>query len=144
MLNTLPNVREFYFPFFTLILWQTIIVGSMLVRRITAVSKKEVSPKFFKTYHDTTGVPLGLLAHSNNYNNLFQIPSSFFLLCLFMLMLGIQDPWALPITWLFVFSRIVHSLIHISTNKLILRMTSFSVGIALLLLLAFRILLQIY
>ena len=51
-------------------------------KRKEALRKKEMEFKYFKTYHDSSNVPVQILALGRNYANLFEMPTYFLFLCI--------------------------------------------------------------
>ena len=65
---------------------------------------------------------------TNNYNNQFQLPVLFYALLPLLLMLVKVDWLQVALAWVFVASRIVHSLIHTGANIVMQRFQAFMVG----------------
>ena len=65
---------------------------------------------------------------SNNYNNLFEIPVLFYLATAFALITRMVDVWMLVLAWVFVASRVLHSVVHLTTNIVNWRGPIFLVG----------------
>lgn len=65
---------------------------------------------------------------SDNYNHLFELPVLFYVLCALAIASG-HIPGLLPtLAWLFVATRVVHSLIQCSYNKVLHRFAVFLAG----------------
>ena len=103
-------------------------IGVLLVRsRIKAVSSKQVSIKFFKTY---SGQELNeqLTVLGRHFDNQFQIPVLFLFGCFALYMTDRVTSHSLIFAWLFVISRLVHSWIHLTLNNVLHRMIVFIFG----------------
>lgn len=72
---------------------------------------------------------------SKNLANQFQFPVIFYVLCLVIAGLGAVDNIVLSVAWLFVAARYVHAFIHVTSNFVPLRLTSFIASIVMLLVL---------
>jgi hypothetical protein len=72
----------------------------------------------------------GALKVSNNYKNLFELPVLFYAVTAFALITRMVDPWMFGLAWLFVLSRVAHSIIHLTSNLVVWRGTAFLVGFA--------------
>lgn len=60
--------------------------------------------------------------------NQFELPVLFFLVCILLyLTAGVNDA-ALIVAWLFVFSRLAHAYVHVTSNRLMLRQRLFCAG----------------
>jgi len=71
---------------------------------------------------------------SNCYHNQFQLPVLFYALAALALILRKADLLFVVMAWLFVASRLVHAVIHTTTNSVRRRFTAFLVGALILLL----------
>lgn len=67
---------------------------------------------------------------SNNYHNLLELPVLFYAVTAFALITGTVDAWMLALAWIFVASRIAHSIIHLTTNIVRWRGPVFGFGFA--------------
>lgn len=65
---------------------------------------------------------------SNNYVNLFEIPVLFYVVAAFALITRMIDIWMLALAWIFVASRVLHSIVHLTTNIVRWRGSVFLVG----------------
>lgn len=66
---------------------------------------------------------------SDNVQNLFEAPVLFYVLCLAIEIAGVTDALFIGLAWFFVGSRVVHSLIHCTYNKVFHRFVVFIVGV---------------
>ena len=71
---------------------------------------------------------------ANNYQNQFEVPVLFYALLPLLLVTGLADWIAVVLAWVFVASRIAHSLIHIGRNIVINRFRAFLLGFTVVLL----------
>ena len=101
----------------------------MFLQRVRYIKSGKVDARFFKTYHDTKEVPKELLATARNYSNQFEVPVMFYALCIFHITLSKVTPIAVNLAWFFVLTRLLHSFIHISSNKIMYRLGSFTLGL---------------
>lgn len=69
---------------------------------------------------------------ADNYNNLFEAPVLFYLLCAVAIGTGHVPAWLPALAWLFVLTRIAHSVIQCSYNKVMHRFAVFLGGVFLL------------
>jgi hypothetical protein len=56
-----------------------------------------------------------------NLSNQFEWPLFFHVACVLLLMSNMSSAWAVPLAWLFVAGRVVHSLVQILTTNVRLR-----------------------
>ncbi len=120
--------RSLLYPMFLMVLL-TFVVGFITVKvRFASVKSGEVSAKYFKLM-DGGNVPEIVTKTSRNFNNQFEVPVLFYVVCCLYISLGIESDLAVIFAWLFVVSRMVHSYIHLTYNDIIHRMLSFWAGL---------------
>jgi len=118
------------YPMFVMVLLIVVVAGLNLTWRIRAVKQRKVSARYFKLYSsETSEVPDYLLAGARNFSNLFEFPMLFLLTCVLVLSLGLQSVAFVVLAWVFVLSRVLHSIIHMSYNHIIHRLLAFKVGV---------------
>ena len=69
---------------------------------------------------------------SDNYNHLFELPVLFYALCAIALAVDHVPAWLAAGAWGFVLSRVVHSLIQCTSNRVMHRLVAFLAGLAVL------------
>lgn len=89
---------------------------------------------------DDTVWPDRIRAINNNVKNQFEVPVMFYALVIILWQLGAAGPLAQTLAWLFVLSRIVHTLIHTGKNNVNLRFAAFAFGLLMVLGLAVLVL----
>lgn len=62
---------------------------------------------------------------SDNFNHLFEVPVLFYLLCVVAIGSGHIPAWLPALAWLFVLSRVVHSAIQCTYNRVMHRFAVF-------------------
>ena len=70
---------------------------------------------------------------SDNFNHLFEVPVLFYLLCAVAIGTGHIPVWLPALAWLFVLSRVVHSAIQCTYNRVMHRLAVFLGSVLLLL-----------
>jgi len=68
----------------------------------------------------------------NNYLNQFELPVLFYLLAILSILTRQADLLFVAAAWLFVATRVLHALVHLTSNRLLLRGSFFILGAALL------------
>ena len=115
--------NQIFYPMFALILWTAIVLVIMFKRRVSAIKSKQVSFDYFKTYQlDESKLPQLMLQASRNFTNLFEVPTLYYAIILFGRSAFVVDRVFIIMAWSFVLLRILHSYIHLTSNKVILRM----------------------
>lgn len=106
----------------------TFIVGIITVTvRIKNVKKGKMSRKYFRLMQGDD-LPDLVTKTTRNFNNQFELPVLFYVVCTLFISLNIQSEFALYTAIVFVISRYFHALIHISYNNVMHRMISFFIG----------------
>lgn len=110
-------------PVFALAGWTGLILLLIAARRLTA----GLSPREF-SLGESTKVPAPVSLPNRNYMNLLELPVLFYVICVLAYVAQVAAPLALPLAWGYVGLRIVHSLIHISYNKVLHRFMAFALS----------------
>lgn len=116
-----------FWPMLTYALWMGLIAFYMMFTRLRAVKRREIPVKYFKLYQGFTPSEKSL-ALGRHYDNQFQLPLLYFLTCLTALALNRVSETTLVLAWLFVFSRLGHSFIHLGSNHVLYRLITFASG----------------
>lgn len=95
----------------------------MYVTRISEIGRKNLDPQDLATYQEALALLTESSAPAANFRNLFELPILFYAAILLTLILLIQDPWLIALSWAFVILRGVHSFIHCTYNNVHHRFT---------------------
>ena len=114
-------------PMGALALLTFIVLGFIPSRRFRAVFARQVSADDFKL-GESAAVPAHVALANRNYMNLLELPVLFYVVCLMYFVAGRLDQTALTVAWVYVALRAVHSLIHVTYNNVIHRLTAFAVS----------------
>lgn len=63
---------------------------------------------------------------ADNYNNLQEQPTQFYAVALALTLLNVKDKTTVGLAWAYVGLRIMHSLVHVSTNQPLIRFPVFA------------------
>jgi hypothetical protein len=138
------NPNLIYYPCLVLILWTFLVMLRMFICRVQVVRTGQINIRYFKTYNTGENLPPLAVQASRNFSNLLEMPPLFYVLCAFALITQSVDHWLLGLAWSYVGLRIVHSVIHITINKIMPRMSIFALSCGVLFIMAFRIGLMIH
>ena len=114
-------------PVFVQVLLTSVVMVLMGRRRIAAAKNKEISLSAFRTMN-LTGANEQVIATSRNFDNQFQMPMLYLFSVLFTLQLGVADVIYVGLGAAFVLLRVVHTLVHVGSNKVRLRFNVFLLG----------------
>lgn len=82
---------------------------------------------------DDTAWPLRVRQASNCFRNQFELPVLFYVLAILALVTRQADDLFIVLSWLFVLSRIVQALVHVTSNDVRWRFAAFAFGAVVLL-----------
>lgn len=99
------------------------------MRRRQAVMAGEAKISGFR---ENQNEPPASLFARNNLENQFELPMLFHAACLALFVTGAVGPVAIALAWLFVASRVVHTFIHVTSNRIRYRQPAFLAGFVLL------------
>jgi hypothetical protein len=124
-------------PMLVLVIWTLIMLGWMAIARLPAMSAAKMDPQEgARTAELGAKLPPHIQWKADNYNHLLEQPTIFYVVCLVLAVAGFGEGLNLMLAWIYVGSRIVHSVIQATVNKVPLRFGVFLIGTAALLLMA--------
>ena len=100
--------------------------------RLGEMSKKGISPQSLATVRAAAG-KLENTQAADNFRNLFEVPVLFYVFCIVIAVTGGSTPGLMPAAWIFVGLRALHSLIHVSYNRVVHRFLVYAASTLLLL-----------
>jgi hypothetical protein len=107
----------------------TITVGLIAVKvRSASVKNGQISISYFELMQGQD-VPESVTKTTRCFNNLFEIPVLFYIVCTLYIALGIESYIAIVIAWLFVIFRCAQAYIHITYNHVKHRMLTFGASV---------------
>ncbi|MCA3556575.1 MAPEG family protein [Aestuariivirga sp.] len=119
-------VQWLLLPAFVHVAWTVALGLRMGQARMKAVKAGRV--KLADIALDSSRWPDDVRKLANNYDNQFQVPVLFHALLPLLILLVKVDWLTVALAWVFVASRIVHSLVHTGSNVVIRRGQAFLVG----------------
>jgi hypothetical protein len=126
-------------PVIALVLW-TIVMGIWLyATRIPALKKYRVvyDPKRpAEEFH--AQLPAEVRWKADNYNNLFEQPTLFYVVALTLALLDAGSGFNAGLAWAYVVLRIVHSLVQALINKVMIRFPLYALASLVLLIMTIR------
>jgi hypothetical protein len=102
-----------------------IVMGSMYRTRVAEMNLKQIHPQQIKTRSKSKEMLTKSAPAADNYSNLFELPVLFYTAILLTLILMVQDGILVILAWSFVGSRCLHSLIHVTYNRVMHRFIVF-------------------
>ena len=114
-------------PLSALVLWTLTVLLLVPIARFRAVFKRAVGPDDFR-YGESAKVPERVRLPNRNFMNLLEVPVLFYAGCLVAFLTQQADPSQLRLAWLYVGLRVGHSLVHLTYNKVMHRVTMFALS----------------
>ena len=110
----------------------------MLKLRYRAVLKDGLDHRYFRLYKDAE-LPDYLIKITQHFHNLLEVPPLFYTAMILLVALNATDTFYVLLSWAFLISRLVHSYIHTTSNRLMLRKNAFIVSIVILMVIWIRV-----
>jgi len=126
-------------PVIALVLWSFVMEAWLYATRIPAIAKARIAfdpRRPTQEFHAL--LPPEVRWKADNYNHLMEQPTLFYAVALTLALLGAGAGLSAALAWLYVASRVVHSLVQATVNIILLRFALFMVGSLLLLALTIR------
>jgi len=115
-------------PLSMMLLLVFILFGALFVARMSALYRKNVDLKYYEVFKGAEP-PAYLTKVTNNLNNLFEVPTLFYVAATLVITLNIETETMMFNAWGFVIARYVHSLVHTTINNYLARGFVFTVSI---------------
>ncbi len=114
-------------PMLAMMAWSGLIVAILLMTRIPVVVKQwgnlqfakhsdELRPKMSEKFRYIT----------DNYNHIFEQPTLFYAVLIYIQLAGTTNQTNISLAWAYVFLRVVHSLIQLTSNNVSWRAAFFA------------------
>jgi len=113
------------YPMFALAAWTLLVLLLIPVARARSGRRREIVIDDFK-YGESAAVPPRVVIPNRNYMNLLELPMLFYVVCVVLYVTAGASTATIAIAWAFVVLRIVHSVIHLTYNRVLHRLAAFS------------------
>lgn len=125
----LSTLAPILLPVFCLVLWSLIMQGWMAATRLPAMAKAKMDPQAgVRPVELANKLPDNVQWIADNYNHLMEQPTIFYATAISLAVLGAGDGLNLMLAWAYVGSRVVHSLVQATVNKVLIRFSLFVFG----------------
>ena len=115
------NQQLIFGPFLALMVLTLVVWLYMYGRRIPFITRSKLTAAQLAPLELARLSPPAVSNPSDNLKNLFEIPTLFYAFCLYLFVTQRVDTTYLVAGWMFVFFRVLHSLVHCTVNIVILR-----------------------
>ncbi len=120
-----------WLPCTAMVLVTALVWVKLYVDRLTEMREKRIDPQSLSTTRAAAG-KLENTQAADNFRNLFEIPVLFYVLCIAIAVNGSSTPGLVRAAWVFVGLRALHSLVHVSYNRVMHRFIVYAVSTVLL------------
>ncbi|NTS30408.1 MAPEG family protein [Phyllobacterium sp. BT25] len=114
-----------FWPMIALTFLICCVYAVVFLRRREAVISGQARPSDFRL---PLNEPEASVKAIRNLINLYELPVLFYVVCLSLYVVNGANILAVVLAWLFVVSRVAHTIVHITSNRLRLRQPLFMVG----------------
>jgi hypothetical protein len=115
------------YPVIALAAWTGLVLLLIPFHRVRAGVRREIRTDDFK-FGESAAVPPSVSIPNRNFMNLLEMPVLFYVVCLMLYVSAGTSPVAVRLAWAYVFFRVVHSLIHLTYNRVTHRLAVFTLG----------------
>jgi hypothetical protein len=117
------------YPAAAMVGWIWLAGAFVFYTRVTHARKGLIKVGYYRTMDaEKYNPPEYLVRAGRHYDNLMQLPMLFFATVAIALAVKVESTLILSAAWLFVVSRVAHTLIHLGSNHVIKRMSAFFFG----------------
>ena len=92
--------------------------------RFAAAKAGRVDPRYYKVFRGD-GEPPELAAQTRNLINLYEMPTLFYAGTAIAFAAGLAGPLLVGLGWAYVACRVVHTAVHLTSNKVMWRFRAF-------------------
>lgn len=131
---------EILAPVAVLVLWSLVVLAWAAAARFAVAGKLKIDIEEAKRARELGDkLPAGDQYKMDNYNHLMEQPTLFYAVAISLALLGAGTGLNLALAWAYVGIRIIHSIVHGTSNVVKLRFPLFSLGTLCLLALAIHL-----
>jgi hypothetical protein len=114
-------------PVCALALWTLAVLVLTGARRVRAVRTGRVKRGAFRL-GESAEVPEDVAIVNRNLMNLLEVPLLYYVVCLCLYVTHQVRPGLLMLAWVYAALRVLHTLIHVTTNNIMQRLTVFAIS----------------
>ena len=121
------NSSNILLPVMALVGWTFVVLLNVTYRRFRAAFRREVTEADFR-HGESKRVAPEVSLPNRNFMNLLETPVLFYVVCFVYQASAAALPNFVLLAWIYVVLRVVHSLIHLSYNRVRHRMLAFALS----------------
>jgi len=111
-------------PAFALVALTLCSVARLARMRFAAAKAGRVDPRYYKVFRGE-GEPAELAAQTRNLVNLYEMPTLFYAGTAIAFAAGLAGPYLVALGWAYVACRTLHTVVHVTNNKVMWRFRAF-------------------
>jgi hypothetical protein len=115
-----PSRTQILYPVFAMFYLVAFVLFRMARMRFGAVSRREMDPRFYRTY-DEGQEPPHMRVVTRHFINLFEVPVLFYVGAILTYVTDQVTYWMIGCAWAYVVLRYVHTWVHLGTNDVLTR-----------------------
>lgn len=116
------------YPMGMLAIFTLLYSGVVIKSRIRAVKEADIKGGYFKTFLGETP-PDYMQKPTRQWANLYELPVLFYVVCITLLVLKLDDPLYAQMAYAFVGFRLIQAFIHTTYNNVNHRLLAFFLGL---------------
>lgn len=125
------DTRSIWLPALAMVALTFVVWLRMYFARVGQMKRERIHPQKVATSAQAAALLTDSRA-ADNFRNLFELPVLFYLALVVAERVGRVDGITLALAWAFVLARIVHSLVHVTYNRVMHRFVAYVAGGAVL------------
>ena len=114
-------MNNLYLPLIGQALLTFLVWGFLVFYRVYVLQVRGLDPQVVADEAKNQEIYKSGVHISDNFENLFEVPVLFFAGVLTSIQMGLSDEKQVLLAWMFVGLRVLHSLVHLTINKIALR-----------------------
>jgi len=114
-------------PMGALVALTFVVLTLIPIKRFRAAFAGQVGADDFR-FGESPNVPGAVSIPNRNYMNLLELPMLFYVLCMVLFVSGSVTALELGLAWAYVALRVGHSLVHLTFNHVMVRLTLFALS----------------
>lgn len=123
------EAKEIFLPFIGMLLLTFAVWVHLYVRRIGYTIRHRIHPQRLTTPEKGKAlIPDAVSYPAYNLANLFELPVVFYALCLYLYVTGNVDQTYVAAAWVFFLLRVLHSIVHCTFNRVIVRFALYALS----------------
>jgi hypothetical protein len=121
------QTEAIFVPAAVLAIWTLVVLFLTGLRRVQAARAGRVPPSAFR-YGESAEVPADVVVVNRHLMNLLEMPVLFYVVVLGFYATRRVEAITVWLSWAYVALRLVHSFIHLTSNRIIPRLMTFAAG----------------